>query len=292
MKRALIAALCLGVAVPARADIGVVVTGEATLQPLLAAQLEGWLAKRGHVVHPSSLEPDAINTLIDCFVIGDLGCARAVVDKRARAQTILFARVEMKANKSDGSRDIAISGYWITKDHETLQERRTCRHCTEKRMRDAADDLMLALTAEPPSQPVTPEAAAAPTAVVSTPTYATAAPVGSVRVAQAEPASPSAAASQPADEPAHSSKLLPIAITAAGGVALVGGVGMIALGGPPADKTQRLYWNYRTPGYAVAGAGVVALGVGLYLLLRPDAQSAPVAAVSAGGAVFGWTGRF
>lgn len=290
MKRALIALLTLGVAVPARADIGVVVTGEATLQPQLAAQLEGWLAKRGHVVHPSSLEPDAINTLIDCFVIGDLGCARAVVDKRARAQTILFARIEMTANKSDGSRDIAISGYWITKDHETLQERRTCKHCTDKKMRDAADDLMLALTAEPPSQPVTPQAAAAPTTVVTTPRYTTAAPV---TVAQAEPASPPAAGPPPpTDEPAGSSKILPIAITAVGGVALVGGVGMIAFGGPPADTTQKLYWNTRTPGYVVGAAGVVALGVGLYLLLRPDAQSAPVAAVTAGGAVFGWTGQF
>ena len=96
----------------------------------------------------------------------------------------------------------------------------------------------------------------------------------------------------PVDEPARSSKVLPVAIVAVGGVALAGGIGMIALGGPPASKTQQFYTNYRTPGYAVAAGGVVAVGVGLYLLLRPDAQSAPTAAVSSGGAVFGWTGQF
>jgi hypothetical protein len=274
MKRAVIAAciVVLGLAPSAHADIGVVVTGEATLQPQLASQLEGWLRERGHVVQPSSLEPDAINTLIDCFVIDDLSCARSVVDKRARTQTILFARIEMTANQTDGSRDIAISGYWLAKGHDTLQERRTCRHCTEKMMRATADDLMLALAAEPPTAKAT--TTAAPTTV-----------------AQAEPSGTMAMPLPQADE-SHASKLVPIAITAVGGVALVGGVVMIATGGPPSSTTQPNYRDYRTPGYVVAGAGVVAAGVGLYLLLRPDATSAPVAAIGHGGAVVGWTGRF
>ncbi|HEX4456152.1 MAG TPA: hypothetical protein VH143_35065 [Kofleriaceae bacterium] len=255
----------------AHADIGVVVTGEATLQPQLASQLEGWLKERGHVVQPSSLEPEAINTLIDCFVIDDIGCARAVVEKRARVQTILFARIEMTPNRSDGSRDIAISGYWLAKGHEPLQERRTCKHCTEKQMRAAADDLMLALAAEPPTGAATTRAAPART------------------VAQAEPGSPPPPAQQTDEQP--SSKALPITVTAVGGVALIGGVVMIATGGPPsADK--EFYRDYRTPGYVVGAAGAVALGVGVYLLLRPTAHSAPVASITHGGAVFGWSGRF
>ncbi|HEY3807108.1 MAG TPA: hypothetical protein VGL61_31115 [Kofleriaceae bacterium] len=282
MKRADLACIAvtafivLGLAPAARADIGVVVTGEATLQPQLASQLEGWLRERGHVVQPSSLEPDAINTLIDCFVIDDLSCARAVVDKRARTQTILFARIEMTANQTDGSRDIAISGYWLAKGHDTLQERRTCRRCTEKMMRATADDLMLALAAEPP----TAKAPAGATTIAAPTT-----------VAQAEPSGMVATTTPQTDE-SHASKLVPIAITAVGGVALVGGVVMIATGGPPSSTTQPNYRDYRTPGYVVAGAGVVAAGVGLYLLLRPDATSAPVAAIGHGGAVVGWTGRF
>jgi hypothetical protein len=271
MKRAVLACavFAASAAATARADIGVVVTGEATLQPQLASQLEGWLKERGHVVQPSSLEPDAINTLIDCFVIDDIGCARAVVEKRAKVQTILFARVDMTPNRSDGSRDIAISGYWLAKGHETLQERRTCKHCTEKQMRATADDLMLALAAEPPA---TAGHGAAP-----------------ATVAQAEPASPPLPAQQTDEQP--SSKALPITVTAVGGVALIGGVVMIATGGPPsADK--EFYRDYRTPGYVVGAAGAVALGVGVYLLLRPTAHSAPVASITHGGAVFGWSGRF
>jgi|HubBroStandDraft_6_1064221.scaffolds.fasta_scaffold314005_2 hypothetical protein len=266
--------LVLGFAPAARADIGVVVTGEATLQPQLASQLEGWLTDRGHKVQPSSLEPDAINTLIDCFVIDDLGCARAVVDKRAKAQTILFARVEMTANQSDGSRDIAISGYWLAKGHDTLQERRTCKHCTDKMMRTTADDLMLALAAEPPTAPA--QAGGAP-----------------VKVAQASPNDTALEPTQPTQiDETGSSKALPITITAVGGVALVSGIAMIAVGGPPSSTTQKDYRDYRTPGYVLGGAGLVAAGVGLYLLLRPDAQSAPVAAMTHDGAIVGWSGRF
>jgi hypothetical protein len=276
MKRAVLACFVLAAAT-AHADIGVVVTGEATLQPQLASQLEGWLKERGHVVQPSSLEPDAINTLIDCFVIDDIGCARAVVDKRAKVQTILFARVEMTPNRSDGSRDIAISGYWLAKGHEALQERRTCKHCTEKQMRATADDLMLALAAEPPTGPT----GALPAAHAAAP----------ATVAQAEPTSSPPPLMQPTDEQASSSKALPIALTAVGGVALVGGVVMIATGGPPGPSDQ-FYRDYRTPGYVVGAAGVVALGVGVYLLLRPSAHSAPVAAIGHDGAVFGWSGRF
>ena len=271
MNRRLIACLVVCLAAPAaRADVGVVVTGEATLQPQLASQLEGWLKDRGHTVQPSSLEPDAINTLIDCFVIDDLGCARAVVDKRARAQTILFARVEMTANQTDGSRDIAISGYWLAKGHDTLQERRTCKHCTDKMMRTTADDLMLALAAEPPTAPPHDPSA--------------------VKVAQSSPNDTALEPTQ-VDQPG-SSKILPITITAVGGVALVGGIAMIAVGGPPSSTTQKDYRDYRTPGYVLGGAGLVAAGVGLYLLLRPDAQSAPVATMTHDGAIVGWSGRF
>ena len=60
---------------PRRADIGVVVTGEATLQPQLLSHLESWLKRAAITVFSSALEPDAINTLIDCFVVEDLNCA-------------------------------------------------------------------------------------------------------------------------------------------------------------------------------------------------------------------------
>jgi len=84
--RALLALLLMlsTTAAYAGGDIGVVVTGEATMQPQLAAQLEGWLRQHGHQLIASPLPPEAVNTLIDCFVIEDENCARGVIDKRAQ----------------------------------------------------------------------------------------------------------------------------------------------------------------------------------------------------------------
>ncbi len=131
MKRALLHSLGLAFALAAtsvaHADVGVVVTGEATLQPQLAAQVEGWLKQRGHTVIASSLEPDAINTLIDCFVLEDLGCARKLVEKRAKSQTIVFARVEITPSETDGTRTVSSVGYWLQKSHDAIAERRICQ---------------------------------------------------------------------------------------------------------------------------------------------------------------------
>ena len=128
----------------ARADIGVVVTGEATLQPQLLSHLESWLKKRGYPVYSSALEPDAINTLIDCFVVEDLNCAKKVIEARAKSDTILYARVDV-APSDNGKRDISIVGYWVAKGHDTMAERRVCHACTEKQMHDVVEDLMLVL---------------------------------------------------------------------------------------------------------------------------------------------------
>lgn len=55
MRSALVVLATLAVASPASAEhVGVVVTGEATLQPQVAAQLEGWLHDRGRTVVPGA----------------------------------------------------------------------------------------------------------------------------------------------------------------------------------------------------------------------------------------------
>lgn len=257
----------------ASADVGVVVTGEATLQPQLAAQLEGWLRDRGHVVRPSPLEPDAINRLIDCFVMENLSCAVRIVEQRARTQAIVYARVEMTANQSDGSRDVAITGYWLAKGHETLSERRACKHCTDRSIRSTADDLMIALAAEPPTN----------SHVI----------VGEVGSGGAPKPAATAPAPMPRDEAAPS-RALPIALIAAGGVLVVGG-GVIALTAKnePSNTTQEYYKDYRGLGAipGVIGLGLAAFGV--YELVHAGSPAShPTAAVTPSGATFGWAGSF
>ena len=98
----------------------------------------------------SALEPEAINTLIDCFVLEDLGCARKLVETRAKSQTIVFARVEITPD-DNGGRTISIVGYWLQKGHDAIAERRICQRCIETAMRVTAEDLLTALAAEPPT---------------------------------------------------------------------------------------------------------------------------------------------
>ncbi len=136
-------------------QVGVVVTGEATLQPQVAAQLENWLEDRGRTVVPGPLEPAAINTLIDCFVLEDLGCARGLVDARAKTGSLIYAHIEVSPN-GDGTRDIAVTSYWFEKQHDAMTERRVCERCTTDKFHSMVDDLMLALVHTPPATIVLP----------------------------------------------------------------------------------------------------------------------------------------
>ncbi|HEX5059284.1 MAG TPA: hypothetical protein VFV99_07990 [Kofleriaceae bacterium] len=238
--------------------VGVVVTGEATVQPQLAAHLERWLHDHGRDVVPGPLEPDAISTLIDCFVLEDLGCARGVVDTRSKSKAVVFTRAEMTPN-GDGTRDIAITGYWFQKDHDALAERRVCEKCNDDRFRATVDELMHALVHEPPP-PL--EGAALTPEVEST-------REGGMR------------------------KWLPLGLMVAGGTALVAGGIMIAIDEDidPVGKQHENIRDTATGGVVLGLVGAAALGAGIYLW-HHDKHSAPVAAVSNDGGYVGWVGRF
>ena len=241
--------------------VGVVVTGEATVQPQLAAQLETWLHDHGHQFVPGPLAPDAINTLIDCFVLENLECARGVVDTRSKSKAVVFTRVEATPN-SDGTRDVAINGYWFQKNRDVLAERRVCKRCNDDLLHATVDELMLALVQNPP-----------PPAPGSRP----------LRDDGLEPIGPRDSATPWA----------PLALVVGGGAALVAGGIMLAIDedadpvGPQAPNIR----DTATGGVVLGLAGVAAVGAGVYLYLR-DKQSAPVAAVSSDSAYIGWAGRF
>jgi len=272
MKRAIFALGLLLAHSAAHADVGVVVTGEATLQPQLAAQAEGWLKQRGHTVTVSPLEPDAINTIIDCFVIEDLNCARALIEKRAKTQTVIYVRVEMSPNESDGSRNISIVGYWMQKGHEIIGERRNCHACTEKDLHTTADDLMHALAAEPPTS-----------AHVPTPEEA----------AKAAPAP----AETPMVDDTRPSHLVPGVVIGAGVALAITGAVLIAIDQDQADipKTGPQPADFRdtaTGGVICVGLGAAAIATGAFLWFYQGSSSAPVASVTHDAAVVGWAGRF
>lgn len=272
--RTLILASLLVPALAHADDAGVVVTGEATLQPQLVAELESWLKLHGRTPVVSPLEPDAINTLIDCFVIDDQSCARNLVEKRAKTNALVFARADVTPNPRDGSRDVTITGFWFQKGHDLLSEKRTCARCTEQSLRTTADELMQALAYHvtvtqdqlPTAPPPAPEPPPKPEAVMAR------------------------------SEPAHDerSRLLPLTLVGAGGVALVSAGILLAIDQKPSPTglQQPTYRDTATGGIVLGIAGIAAVGAGVYLWLHQDAGSAPVAAIVPGGGYAGWAGRF
>src|SRR5512140_2548636 len=144
MRIAITLALLASLASPAHAgdDVGVIVTGEGSMQPQLTAQIESWLSQHGHKLVPSPLPPDAITALVDCFVMQDSGCARGVVEQRATSTSMVYARLETKDNASNGTRDVTLTAYWFDKGHEAISQSKTCQRCTDQTLRSTADEIM------------------------------------------------------------------------------------------------------------------------------------------------------
>jgi hypothetical protein len=316
--RSLAVALVLLSTSAARADgtVGVVVTGEATMQAPLVAQLEGWLRAHGHRLLPSPLPPDAINSLVDCFVIEDQKCARDVVEKRSKAESLVFARVEV--SPGDAGRDITLTAYWFVKGHNAIAERRVCERCSQDTLRGTADNVMtvlagstatsgrLKLTSDPAGMmvlfdnsaigatPLERDVSAGEHTIILT--------HGGLTVGQRKltiHAGEVAEITVPVHEPERvevherDDKVprLGVGGVIVGGAAVVAGVVMIVKGGD--DGSAPTYRDFRTPGYFVVSGGIAAAAVGGYLWWRGgQSGSAPVASISSGGAYLGWMRSF
>jgi hypothetical protein len=321
MRTAITLALLIALGSPARAgsDVGVIVTGEGSMQPQLAAQIEGWLSQHGHTLVPSPLPPEAITALIDCFVIEDQGCARGIVEKRAKATSMLFARLDTKSNASNGTRDVTLTAYWFDKGHDAIGERKTCQRCTDQSLRTTADELMKklvgggdvghvklkstpsgarisidgqAIGVTPLDWDLTPgkhtimmdkaglQPASRSIAVVSDRT----------EVLTMELAAPGAVDHGGGTLP----RVVPFGMLAAGGALLVtGGILLYYDQDPVKSEPPRIH-DTGPAGFGLAVAGAVVGGVGAYLLWfrSPGSTSAPVAAFTSDTAYIGWLGRF
>jgi hypothetical protein len=315
--RALLAAAILALAaVPARADhsVGVVVTGEATMQPQLVAQLETWLRTHGHDLVSAALPPDAINALIDCFVIEDPACARKVVEKRAKATSVVFAQVNVTSGATALDRTVTLTAYWLDKGKNPRSQRRLCERCSDATMRETADDLMTALAGPGSSQgrlklTSTPPGAKVKVdlqAVGKTPLDHSVSPGDHKVVFELEdrPAETRAVSIKKGEtltldvafaaRPPRPSRALAFAALA-GGVALgaAGGILIAIDEDVPTDRNDPEYVDTAPGGVALAVSGAVVIGVGVYLLVRkPSRRSAPAAALVPGGGTVGWVGRF
>lgn len=307
---------------PARAggDVGVIVTGDGSLQPQVAAQLDSWLSQHGYTLVPSPLPADAINTLIDCFVTDTPGCARELIEKRSKTSSVVYARVDIK-NNANGPRDVQLTAYWFDKGKEAAPQRKTCERCTDQTLRVATDDVMkrlvgggdtghVKLSSNPPGARisidgqaigVTPldwdlppgqhiiqmdKAGLKPASRAITVASNKIDAVGLVLLPLAGPGSGDASDSKP-------SKLLPLGALVAGGALIVTGGILIAVDQDPGPNSPYKIHNTAPLGVGLLVGGVVVGAVGTYLMwFRSPHTSTPVAAATSDSAYVGWAGTF
>jgi hypothetical protein len=309
----------LAAARDARADnVGVVVTGEPTMQPQLVNQLESWLRKNGHTLVSAPLPPDAINTLVDCFVIEDEGCARGVIDKRSKADTVVYARVDISA-AGDLEKTVTVLAYWFEKGKPAVAERRFCQRCTDPTLRKTADEVIAALakaggqkgggtlklTTNPPgancsidgkpagTTPVERTLEAGPHEITITrERHETETRFVTVKAGETETVDVALVASKGGGG-GKQSTTIPIGLMAGGGAMVLTGAIMFAI---DQDKGRDQPAEIRNTAPAGIGIGLTgaAIAVGGYLWFRSmsNKESAPVAAVSRDGAYVGWSSRF
>ena len=291
-------------------DIGVVVTGDVAMQPSVATHLVHWLEAHGHKVVISPLSPDATNTIFNCLVLDDQKCARNVVEARSRADTLVFARVEVTPK----SHDITFNLYWFVKGHEGIGERRVCEDCDEDSWHGIADAMMTALasstqagmgrvkiTSRPSGMTilldnvqigVTPLERDVPTGRHRVELTHAGRSLGSRRVTITAGATAKIAIVADVDT-GGGSRLGPGLLLAAGIGALGAGAVYLYYGSLGGTSSKYIY-----PDSTPIGIGLVAIGLGatiggtILLAQAGHRTSTPIASIGPGGGYVGWLTRF
>jgi len=314
-----LAALAAHAPAASAGTVGVVVTGEAALQPPLVAQVESWLRSHGHQVVALALDPPATTRLVDCLTIDDGSCAREVVEAKSRASSVVFLRATREKTT------INLTVYWVVKGRPAVGGRRGCEECTEDTLRGAADEILaslapaanvstgrLKLDSKPNGMlvmldgqkigvtPIERDLAAGTHEVILVD--------GATRVGERKVQIPVGATVEvtmpvvypredaryrPPDEP---SRTVPIACWAGGALLLAGSGLMFYLGqqGGQSHPEDKYRYPGATPtGFVLASAGAVSIGIGVWFWMQGSRESsAPIAAIGPGGGYLGWQGRF
>ena len=308
---AAIAVLALAATTARADDVAVVVTGDTALKPKIAGHLQRWLSKHGHGLAESALDADAIDTIANCFVVNDPGCARGVVEARAKAASVIYAHVEVK------KQNVTMTTYWFVKGHDAIGERRSCERCAEDAWRGMADTMMdvlatgsagqgrLELRSKPACMvvlvdnaqvgvtPLDREVAAGRHSITL---MHRGRQVGekTVEVASGDSLRVMIKADLSAehdDEGGHS-RLGPLLVIIGGGALVGTGAGFIYIGERNSASNKYIF-----PDSTPVGIGITALGVGAVVggaiwMWQSGGTSAPTVALSPGGASVGWLTRF
>lgn len=296
-------------------DVGVVVVGEATLLPEVSARMEEWLRNRGDQLIASALPPDAVNAMVDCFVLDDESCARSVVEKRAKAQSIVYARIDASPigeEASPGARDVEVVAYWFEKGRDPVAEKRYCEQCTASTLGALTDDVLAALVRsrrvgvgrlELSSRPAHARVMLDGRLIGVTPLSYELSP-GTHTVALSrdrhEVATRKVAIRGGETTELHvplvpagsgRSRALPIIVLAGGVTAAVAGGVLLAIDEDASPTAPLEIRNTAPAGVALLTGGAALVATGAYLWLRGN-DAGPTVAASADGVALGWFARF
>lgn len=304
----LCALLVLGVAPRAHAEgVGVVVTGDAAIQPQLAAQIEDWLRQRGHTLVAAPLRPDALGSLIDCFVIEDLVCARKVVEAEGQSPRLMFAKAELVVTGT--TRDITLTAYWFSKGSEPMAARRTCPACTDATIHTTVDEVMTTLAGKDRVDVGTLELSVSPAGATiridgKDGAAGAALPIGDhvVEVSADGYASERRTVTiKGGDKVALSLQLVrerarnKLALAGVGAGVALAAIGIALYATSEEDTGEKPeYRDTRAGGIALTGVGIVTIAACAWWYMRSGStpDSSPAVAVVPGGATLGWVRAF
>ncbi len=321
MLRTVVMFVVVAIAAPAMADrsVGVVVPGTEAIHSKTQAAVIAWLGKQKIDIAPTPLDKDGMLTLSNCLAIADMACARGVVEKRASADSVVVIVAQASGPKK--RRDLQLSAYWITKEHDVVSLQRMCSHCTDDVLPTTIDGLMGDLSHLVPAMTGRIMVASKPAGLLAmvdndaigmTPVTHELAP-GKHRVAISRDGkvvetrdidvtagkTTEVVIDAPAPPPPpqqrviveHKSRAIPAVLIGVGVAAVATGAVMYAIGGPSGDSMY--YTDRRTPGYYVAGAGAGVAIIGtIWFLAGGSSSSTPTVGVAPGHGFVGWAGSF
>ena len=125
------------------ATVGVVVMGEPTMHAPVLAQVQGWLQDHRYALIAAPFATSESNRLVDCLVIEDMTCARAVFESESRSDTVVVARVE--TGPGNQTREVGLTTYWFVRDRAPVVNNRACKACRDEALHAAVSSMMEAL---------------------------------------------------------------------------------------------------------------------------------------------------
>jgi hypothetical protein len=248
-------------------------------------------------------------------VIDDEGCARGIVDSRAKSDSIVFAEIRKPRTRASNATTLIV--YWFVKGKEPVGMRRSCADCSEDLLHSTLGEVLdtvvgaselargrLVLQSRPAGLTVildnenigiTPVEREVPAGVHTIVLMSRGRRVGerTLKIQPEVTAEITMPVTIPPDDTVEPrSRVLPGVLLAVGGAAVVAGA-ILYVTSDVDDGTKFEYYDNRPVGIGVAAGGVALAAVGAYLWFRGgNSDSSPVVAIDHHGGLVGWSRAF